>query len=43
MRANVPWLFLDIDTRTGRLRAFELELKDGSRVRSVFCLPFAPP
>jgi len=36
LRANVPWVFLTIDQSNNHLRAFELELKDGSRIRSVF-------
>jgi outer membrane lipoprotein carrier protein len=36
LRANVPWLFLDIDPARNELRAFELELKDKSRIRTIF-------
>jgi outer membrane lipoprotein carrier protein len=36
MRRQVPWMFLDIDTRTYELRAFDLELEDKSRIRTVF-------
>jgi outer membrane lipoprotein-sorting protein len=36
LKANVPWLFLDIDPARNELRAFELELKDKSRIRTIF-------
>lgn len=36
MRKQVAWMFLDIDTRTQELRAFDLELEDKSRIRTVF-------
>lgn len=36
MRANVSWLFLDIDPRRNELRAMEIELKDRSRIRTIF-------
>jgi len=36
LRSHVPWIFLDIDPATDRLRAFELELEDGSRIRNIF-------
>lgn len=36
MRKRVPWLFLDIDTRSHELRALDLELDDKSRIRTVF-------
>lgn len=36
MKANVPWVFLDIDPSTNELRALELEMKDRSRIRTVF-------
>lgn len=36
MKANVPWVFLDIDPSTNELRALELEMKDKSRIRTVF-------
>src|SRR5690606_9766463 len=36
MRSQVPWLFLDIDTRTHELRALEIELEDKSRIRTIF-------
>jgi outer membrane lipoprotein carrier protein len=36
LKSNVPWLFLDIDPERNELRAFELELKDKSRIRTVF-------
>ncbi|MDP3849740.1 MAG: outer membrane lipoprotein carrier protein LolA [Luteolibacter sp.] len=35
-RGQVPWLFLDIDPAKDELRAMELELKDKSRIRTVF-------
>ena len=36
MKANVPWVFLDIDPASNELRALELEMKDKSRIRTVF-------
>lgn len=36
MRGNVPWVFLDIDPARNELRALELELKDKSRIRTIF-------
>ena len=36
LRNNVPWMFLDIDPANHELRALELELKDKSRVRTIF-------
>lgn len=36
MKANVPWVFLDIDPANNELRALELEMKDKSRIRTVF-------
>jgi outer membrane lipoprotein-sorting protein len=39
LRARVPWLFLTIDPGDNRLIAFEIELQDGSRIRSVFERP----
>lgn len=36
MKANVPWVFLDIDPSSNELRALELEMKDKSRIRTVF-------
>jgi len=38
-RAQVPWVFLDIDPAGHDLRAMELELKDKSRIRTVFQQP----
>ena len=38
-RSRVPWMFLDIDPEKNELRALEIELQDGSRVRSVFQNP----
>jgi outer membrane lipoprotein carrier protein len=38
-RGQVPWIFLDIDPRRNELRAMELELKDKSRIRTVFHQP----
>lgn len=39
LRNQVPWVFLSIDPRTNHLTALELELKDKSRIRSVFGKP----
>lgn len=39
MRAQVPWVFLDIDPKTYELRAMEMELKDKSRIRTIFHEP----
>lgn len=39
MRSQVPWVFLDIDPAKNELRAMELELKDKSRIRTVFQNP----
>ena len=36
MRSQVPWVFLDIDPTKLELRAMEMELKDKSRIRTVF-------
>jgi outer membrane lipoprotein carrier protein len=36
MKLNVPWFFLDIDASSNELRALELEMKDKSRIRTVF-------
>jgi outer membrane lipoprotein-sorting protein len=38
-RGQLPWVFLDIDPRRNELRAMELELKDKSRIRTVFQQP----
>jgi outer membrane lipoprotein-sorting protein len=39
MRSEVPWVFIDVDPKTSELRAFELELRDRSRVRTMFQQP----
>ncbi len=39
MRAQIPWVFIDIDPTTNDLRALELELQDKSRIRTVFSDP----
>ena len=39
IRAEVPWVFLDIDPASHDLRAMELEARDGSRIRTVFQKP----
>ena len=39
LRNQVPWVFLSIDPKSERLVALELELKDKSRIRSVFGKP----
>ncbi len=39
LRAQVPWLFLTISPADNRLHSFELELRDGSRIRSTFLRP----
>lgn len=39
LRRQVPWIFLDIDLRRNELRALEMELQDGSRLRTVFSNP----
>lgn len=36
LRSQMPWIFLDIDPAKKELRALEFELKDKSRVRTVF-------
>lgn len=36
LAAQVPWVFLDIDPAKNELRALELELKDHSRIRTIF-------
>lgn len=36
LRAQIPWVFLDIDPEKNELRAMELELQDKSRLRTVF-------
>ncbi|HEX7261818.1 MAG TPA: outer membrane lipoprotein carrier protein LolA [Luteolibacter sp.] len=39
LRAQIPWVFLDIDPAKNELRALELELQDNSRLRTVFHNP----
>jgi outer membrane lipoprotein carrier protein len=39
MRSEVTWVFIDVDSKTSELRAFELELRDRSRVRTIFRNP----
>lgn len=39
VRANVSWVFLDIDPAKNELRAMEIELKDRSRIRTIFNKP----
>lgn len=39
MRGEVPWVFIDVDSKANELRSFELELRDRSRVRTVFHNP----
>ncbi len=39
IRSQVPWIFLDIDPATNELRALEMELKDKSRVKTIFRNP----
>jgi len=39
MRANLSWVFLDIDPARNELRAMEIELKDRSRIRTIFNKP----
>lgn len=36
LRAQVPWIFLDIDPGKNELRALEMELQDKSRVKTIF-------
>lgn len=36
LRRQVPWMYLEIDTKAHELRSFELELEDKSRIRTVF-------
>lgn len=35
-RAQIPWVFLDIDPGKNELRAMEIELQDKSRLRTIF-------
>lgn len=39
IRAQIPWIFLDIDPEKNELRALEMELQDKSRLRTVFHNP----
>lgn len=39
LRAQIPWIFLNIDPAKNELRALELELQDNSRLRTVFHNP----
>jgi outer membrane lipoprotein-sorting protein len=39
VRAQIPWIFLDIDPEKNELRALEMELSDKSRLRTVFSNP----
>jgi len=39
VRAQIPWIFLDIDPQKNELRAMEMELSDKSRLRTVFSTP----
>jgi outer membrane lipoprotein-sorting protein len=39
IRSQVPWIFLDIDPAKNELRALEMELKDKSRVKTIFLNP----
>ncbi len=39
MRAQIPWIFLDIDLGKNELRALEFELQDKSRLRTIFQRP----
>lgn len=39
VRSRLPWMFLDIDPVKNELRALEIELQDGSRVRTIFQNP----
>jgi outer membrane lipoprotein-sorting protein len=36
LRARIPWVIIDIDTRNNHLRAMELHLLDETRIRSIF-------
>jgi outer membrane lipoprotein carrier protein len=36
LRRQVPWMYLEIDTKAYELRSLELELEDKSRIRTVF-------
>ncbi len=39
IRAQVPWVFLDIDPAKNELRAIEMEMQDKSRIRTIFDSP----
>ena len=39
IRAQIPWIFLDIDPGKNELRALEMELTDKSRLRTIFNKP----
>lgn len=39
LRAQMPWVFLDIEPGKNELRALAMELKDKSRIRTVFHAP----
>ena len=39
IRTEIPWIFLDIDPTSNELRALEMELKDKSRLRTIFHKP----
>lgn len=39
IRAQIPWIFLDIDPGKNELRALEMELQDKSRLRTIFHQP----
>ncbi len=36
VRAEIPWIFIDIDPAKNELRVLEMELQDKSRLRTVF-------
>lgn len=42
-RGRMPWLFLDIEPGRKPLRAMEMELKDKSRIRTIFHEPRINP
>lgn len=39
IRAQIPWIFLDIDPDKNELGALEIELQDKSRLRTIFHKP----
>lgn len=39
VRAQIPWIFIDIDPEKNELRAMEMELQDKSRLRTIFTNP----